>query len=140
MKCPFCGYLEDKVVDSRATAEESAVRRRRECLKCSRRFTTYERIESIPFMVVKKDGRREPFQREKLLGQIQKISDFAEAKGNQFYQEAQKEKDVLMRNLWIVLGVIFLLTLHLDSKKLIYSCVLSNIDIVSVTRTAVVYK
>src|SRR6185436_7592852 len=60
MKCPFCGYLEDKVVDSRESREGEAIRRRRECLRCERRFTSYERIDEIPYMVVKKDGRREP--------------------------------------------------------------------------------
>ena len=72
MKCPFCGYKEDKVVDSRATAEESAVRRRRECLKCGKRFTTYEYVEEVSLMVIKKDGRREPFDRKKLLSGIMK--------------------------------------------------------------------
>ena len=70
MKCPFCSYKEDKVVDSRATAEESAVRRRRECLKCGKRFTTYEYVEEVSLMVIKKDGRREPFDRKKLLAGI----------------------------------------------------------------------
>jgi transcriptional repressor NrdR len=70
MKCPFCGFKEDKVVDSRATAEESAVRRRRECLKCGKRFTTYEYIEEVSLMVIKKDGRREPFDRKKILAGI----------------------------------------------------------------------
>ncbi len=70
MKCPYCGYQEDKVVDSRATAEESAVRRRRECLKCGKRFTTYEYIEEVSLMVIKKDGRREPFDRKKILSGI----------------------------------------------------------------------
>ncbi|MFA5063540.1 MAG: transcriptional regulator NrdR [Candidatus Omnitrophota bacterium] len=70
MKCPYCGYKEDKVVDSRSTAEESAVRRRRECLKCGRRFTTYEYIEEISLMVIKKDGRREAFDRKKILAGI----------------------------------------------------------------------
>ena len=70
MKCPFCGYKEDKVVDSRATAEESAVRRRRECLKCGKRFTTYEYIEEISLLVIKKDGRREAFDRKKVLAGI----------------------------------------------------------------------
>lgn len=70
MKCPFCGYKEDKVVDSRATGEESAVRRRRECLKCAKRFTTYEYIEEVSLLVVKKDGRREPFDRKKILAGI----------------------------------------------------------------------
>ncbi len=67
MRCPACGHEEDKVVDSRATKENSAVRRRRECLKCGHRFTTYEYIEHTPVMVVKKDGKREPYKREKIL-------------------------------------------------------------------------
>jgi len=70
MKCPYCGCKEDKVVDSRATAEESAIRRRRECLKCGKRFTTYEYIEDVSLMVIKKDARREPFDRKKLLAGI----------------------------------------------------------------------
>ena len=67
MKCPFCGNNEDKVIDSRETNNGASVRRRRECLSCARRFTTYENIEEMPFMVVKKDGRREPFDRNKIL-------------------------------------------------------------------------
>jgi transcriptional repressor NrdR len=67
MKCPFCAHLEDKVVDSREARTGDLVRRRRECLKCSRRFTTYERIDEIPYMVIKKDGRREKFERQKIL-------------------------------------------------------------------------
>ncbi len=68
MNCPFCGHLEDKVVDSRESREGESIRRRRECLGCQRRFTTYERIEEIPYMVIKKDGRRERFERQKVLG------------------------------------------------------------------------
>ena len=67
MRCPFCGYSEDKVVDSRASKEGDAIRRRRECLQCGKRFTTYEQIEEITPVVVKSDGRREPFKREKIL-------------------------------------------------------------------------
>jgi transcriptional repressor NrdR len=67
MKCPFCGHLEDKVVDSRESKEGEVIRRRRECLSCSKRFTSYERIDQVPQMVVKKDGRRERFDREKVL-------------------------------------------------------------------------
>ena len=67
MKCPFCGHPEDKVVDSREGKEHQAIRRRRECLACKRRFTTYERVDEIPYMVVKKDGRREKFDRQKIL-------------------------------------------------------------------------
>ncbi|MDR3763573.1 MAG: transcriptional regulator NrdR [Acidobacteriota bacterium] len=67
MKCPFCGFEEDKVVDSRESKEGESIRRRRECLRCEKRFTTYERIDEIPYMVVKKDGRREKFERQKVL-------------------------------------------------------------------------
>ena len=67
MKCPFCGHPDDKVVDSRATTDGSAIRRRRECLACEKRFTTYEHVEEQPLMVIKKDGRREPFDRSKLV-------------------------------------------------------------------------
>jgi transcriptional repressor NrdR len=67
MKCPYCAYAQDRVVDSRESKEADAIRRRRECEKCGRRFTTYERIDEIPHMVVKKDGRREPFDRQKVL-------------------------------------------------------------------------
>jgi transcriptional repressor NrdR len=67
MKCPFCSHVHDKVVDSREGRAGDLIRRRRECLKCQRRFTTYERIDEIPYMVVKKDGRRERFDRQKIL-------------------------------------------------------------------------
>jgi len=67
MKCPFCSHMGDKVVDSRESREGEVIRRRRECLACGRRFTSYERIDEIPYMVVKKDGRRERFERQKLI-------------------------------------------------------------------------
>lgn len=67
MKCPFCGYEESKVIDSRPTDEGERIRRRRECLQCTKRFTTYEMIESLPIVVIKKDGSRETFDRQKLL-------------------------------------------------------------------------
>ena len=93
MRCPFCGHVEDKVVDSREAKIGDTIRRRRECVKCERRFTTYERIEEIPYMVIKKDGTREKFDRQKLLagvlkacekrpvpmGKMQQIVDEAEA-------------------------------------------------------------
>ena len=72
MKCPFCQHLEDKVVDSRESKEGEVIRRRRECLSCGKRFTSYERIDQIPHLVVKKDGRREPFDREKVLSGLLK--------------------------------------------------------------------
>lgn len=67
MKCPFCGFINDKVVDSRESKEGESIRRRRECIHCDKRFTTYERIDEIPYMVIKKDGRREKFDRQKVL-------------------------------------------------------------------------
>ncbi|MCX6346641.1 MAG: transcriptional regulator NrdR [Actinobacteria bacterium] len=68
MKCPFCGNLDSKVIDSRLTEDNESIRRRRECEKCAKRFTTYERLETQPIMVVKKDGTRQPYDRNKILG------------------------------------------------------------------------
>jgi transcriptional repressor NrdR len=72
MKCPFCSHLGDKVVDSRESKEGEVIRRRRECLECGRRFTSYERIDEIPYMVIKKDGSRERFERQKLIAGLLK--------------------------------------------------------------------
>ncbi|WP_071027239.1 transcriptional regulator NrdR [Peptoniphilus raoultii] len=70
MKCPFCGHFDSKVIDTRPTEEGNTIRRRRECLKCKGRFTTYEKIESQPIMVIKKDGTRQSFDRDKIIGGI----------------------------------------------------------------------
>ncbi|MBR3802023.1 MAG: transcriptional repressor NrdR [Clostridia bacterium] len=75
MKCPFCGYEESKVIDSRPTDENERIRRRRECIKCAKRFTTYEIIESVPVIVVKRDKSREPFDREKLFNGLLRACD-----------------------------------------------------------------
>jgi transcriptional repressor NrdR len=75
MTCPFCGHKEDKVIDSRESKEGDVIRRRRQCLGCERRFTTYERSDEIPYMVIKKDGRREKFDRQKVLGGLLKASE-----------------------------------------------------------------
>jgi len=72
MMCPFCGHKEDKVIDSRESKEGDSIRRRRQCLACERRFTTYERSDEIPYMVIKKDGRRERFDRQKVLAGLLK--------------------------------------------------------------------
>ena len=72
MKCPYCGYKESKVVDSRPADESSSIRRRRECLKCEKRFTTYETVESLPMVVIKKDGSRQTSDRSKVLRGIQR--------------------------------------------------------------------
>ncbi len=72
VNCPFCGHKQDRVVDSRESREGDSIRRRRQCLKCRRRFTSYERIDEVPYMVVKKDGRREKFDRQKVLAGLLK--------------------------------------------------------------------
>jgi transcriptional repressor NrdR len=72
VNCPFCGHKQDRVVDSRESKEGDSIRRRRQCLKCRRRFTSYERIDEVPYMVVKKDGRREKFDRQKVLAGLLK--------------------------------------------------------------------
>ena len=75
MRCPFCSHIEDKVVDSREAKDGDSIRRRRECLGCGRRFTSYERIDEIPYMVVKKDGKREQFDRHKVLNGLLKAAE-----------------------------------------------------------------
>lgn len=72
MTCPFCGHIEDRVIDSRESREGDSIRRRRQCLSCEKRFTTYERIDEVPYMVIKKDGRREKFDRQKVLNGLLK--------------------------------------------------------------------
>ena len=72
MRCPSCGYKETKVLDSRMSADGANIRRRRECLKCERRFTTYEYVEQVPLMIIKKDGRRQPFDRTKIIAGLVK--------------------------------------------------------------------
>lgn len=75
MRCPYCTHIEDKVVDSRESKDGDSIRRRRECLECGRRFTSYERIDEIPYMVVKKDGKRENFERGKILAGLLRASE-----------------------------------------------------------------
>ena len=94
MRCPFCGHIEDKVVDSREAKDGDAIRRRRECLECGRRFTSYERIDEIPYMVVKKDGRRETFDRGKILSGLLRACEkrpISVAQLEQIVDDAEKE-------------------------------------------------
>lgn len=104
MKCPYCGYSESKVVDSRPTEEEAAIRRRRECEKCGKRFTTYEKIEEMPLIIVKKDGSREVYQRNKMLNgllracekrpvSITQIEGIADEIEKELYNSMEKEID-----------------------------------------------
>lgn len=108
MRCPYCGFSESKVVDSRSTEEGKSIRRRRECLQCSRRFTTYETIEQTPLMVIKKDGRREMFDRSKILkgllkacekrplslAQIEKVVDMVERDIRNTMEREVKSKQI----------------------------------------------
>lgn len=95
MRCPFCGHIEDKVVDSREAKDGDAIRRRRECLECGRRFTSYERIDEIPYMVVKKDGRRETFDRGKILSGLLRACEKRPISTNQLETIANEvEKEV----------------------------------------------
>ena len=106
LKCPYCGYLESKVIDSRATEDDMAIRRRRECLSCNRRYTTYEKVEDIPMLVIKKDMSREFFDRTKIINglikacqkrpvsrkQIEGIADEVEKKiNNEMLTEVKSE-------------------------------------------------
>ena len=102
MKCPFCGEFDNKVIDSRVSKDGSVIRRRRECIECSRRFTTYEHIEEIPIMIVKKDGRREIFSRAKVRQGMQRacqkldismnvIEDFIEELERDLRETGEKE-------------------------------------------------
>ncbi|WP_072829284.1 transcriptional regulator NrdR [Clostridium collagenovorans] len=102
MKCPYCNYAESKVVDSRATDDDSAIRRRRECLGCGKRYTTYEKVENIPILVIKKDCSREYFDRTKIINGLmkacekrpvsrQKIEDIAEEVEKQLYNNMTTE-------------------------------------------------
>ncbi len=96
MRCPFCGFLESKVIDSRESKKGISIRRRRECLSCKRRFTTYEKIEEIPYMVVKKDGTRQPFDTQKLLRGMMKACEKRPIQINQL-EEIIEEIETLLQ-------------------------------------------
>jgi transcriptional repressor NrdR len=94
MKCPYCSEVENKVIDSRMSKDGNTVRRRRECLSCSRRFTTYERVEQVPLVLIKKDGRREPFDRAKVFSGMKKACqkrDISMVILEQFVDELERE-------------------------------------------------
>ncbi len=104
MKCPFCGWNESKVVDSRPADDYVVIRRRRECEKCSKRFTTYEKVEEMPLIIVKRDGRREAFQREKIINglirscqkrpiSLREIEEIADSVEKELYNTMDKEVD-----------------------------------------------
>ena len=92
MKCPYCEYAESKVIDSRPTDEHEAIRRRRECLSCGKRFTTYEKVENIPLMVIKKDGSRQMFDSQKLLNGIMRACEKRPVSTNDMEREIKSDR------------------------------------------------
>ncbi|HQE66409.1 MAG TPA: transcriptional regulator NrdR [Bacillota bacterium] len=132
MKCPYCGYSESKVVDSRPTVEEAAIRRRRECEKCSKRFTTYEKIEEMPLIIVKKDGSREAYQRSKMLNGILRACEKRPISISTIEQMADEIEKELYNSM----------DKEIDSKKIgeMVMSKLKQIDDVAYVRFASVYR
>jgi len=98
MTCPFCGYREEKVIDSRESKEGDSIRRRRQCLSCERRFTTYERCDEVPYMVIKKDGRREKFDRQKVLNGLLRASEKRPISMGRLAELVDEVESVLLEN------------------------------------------
>src|SRR5258707_7661324 len=98
MNCPFCGHREDKVIDSRESKEGESIRRRRECLGCERRFTTYERVDEIPYMIVKKDGRREKYERQKVMAGLLRACEKRPVSTNQVESLAHEVETLVMES------------------------------------------
>lgn len=99
MRCPYCGYHDSKVIDSRPTDEGEAIRRRRECMKCEERFTTYEKVETLPIMVIKKDKTRELFDRDKLIRGITRACEKRPVASEQIDEIADKIESSLQNSL-----------------------------------------
>ena len=132
MKCPFCNYPDSKVVDSRPTDEGTSIRRRRECLHCLKRFTTYETIERLPLMLVKRDGTREPYDRNKLLSGVMKACE------KRPVPQARLEQlvDTVEQKLFVTLET------EISSQKIgeMVMQELKNVDEVAYVRFASVYR
>ena|SRR5689334_6166118 len=131
MKCPFCAHIHDKVVDSRESKEGEAIRRRRQCLKCKRRFTSYERIDEIPYMVVKKDGRRERFDRQKVLAGILKACEKRPVSMTQLESIADKAETMVQDSSEREISTVTLGEMIMNDLK--------NLDKVAYVRFASVY-
>ena len=132
MKCPYCGNSESKVVDSRPTEEETAIRRRRECEKCTKRFTTYEKIEEVPLVIIKKDGNREVYQRGKLINGFLKACE----KRPVSLKQIEEVVDEIEKELYNSLDK------EIDSKKIgeLVMKRLKKLDDVAYVRFASVYR
>jgi transcriptional repressor NrdR len=132
MRCPFCGFLESKVIDSRESKKGISIRRRRECLSCKRRFTTYERIEEIPYMVVKKDGTRQPFDAQKLLRGLMKACEKRPIQISQLEEIVEEIESLLQERPDKEIGVAEIGELVMDRLK--------GLDKVAYVRFASVYR
>ena len=132
MRCPFCGFLESKVIDSRESKKGISIRRRRECLSCKRRFTTYEKIEEIPYMVVKKDGTRQPFDTQKLLRGMMKACEKRPIQISQLEEIIEEIESILQERPDKEIGVAEIGQLVMDRLK--------ELDKVAYVRFASVYR
>lgn len=132
MKCPFCGYEESKVIDSRPTDEGERIRRRRECIKCGKRFTTYEVIESVPILVIKKDKSREVFDRNKLLSGMMRACEKRQVTIETLERAVDEIEATLQNSLDREVTSIHIGELAMDKLK--------NIDEVAYVRFASVYR
>jgi transcriptional repressor NrdR len=132
MRCPYCGFLESKVIDSRESKKGLSIRRRRECLSCKRRFTTYEKIEEIPYMVVKKDGTRQPFDSQKLLRGMMRACEKRPIQISQLEEIVEEIESVLQERPDKEIGVAEIGQLVMDRLK--------DLDMVAYVRFASVYR
>ncbi|MEN6309962.1 MAG: transcriptional regulator NrdR [Acidobacteriota bacterium] len=132
MRCPFCGFLESKVIDSRESKKGLSIRRRRECLSCKRRFTTYEKIEEIPYMVVKKDGTRQPYDSQKLLRGMMKACEKRPIQINQLEEIVEEIESMLQERPDKEIGVAEVGQLVMDRLR--------ALDKVAYVRFASVYR
>jgi transcriptional repressor NrdR len=132
MRCPYCGFLESKVIDSRESKTGSSIRRRRECLSCKRRFTTYEKIEEIPYMVVKKDGTRQPFDSQKLLRGMMKSCEKRPIQISQLEEIVEEVESLLQERPDKEIGVAEIGQLVMDRLR--------ELDKVAYVRFASVYR
>jgi transcriptional repressor NrdR len=132
MRCTYCGFLESKVIDSRESKKGISIRRRRECLSCKRRFTTYEKIEEIPYMVVKKDGTRQPFDTQKLLRGMMKACEKRPIQISQLEEIVEEIESLLQERPDKEIGVAEIGQLVMDRLKVL--------DKVAYVRFASVYR
>ena len=132
MRCPYCGYQESKVVDSRPAEEGSSIRRRRECLSCEKRFTTYETVESLPMVVIKKDGSRQTFDRDKILRGIQRSCEKRPVPFEVLEQKADEIEQTLQNSLEREVSTEYIGELVMDKLR--------AVDEVAFVRFASVYR